>query len=285
MRDSIDAGRNGLVVRRPTSACCRHRAPGRQKLQARGEAGEHWGAAVTPLAVTRPAARPSGHATLATLATLAAERYHGIAPGATCATQPRTGEARLVLHEHGAVEAQVSETVRGVDGLDADEYRQPVQALAPVRVQRHFQRELERLRLAIAVGGLRPRPQLAGPQPCPERRVELVGRAPADRRAVSEVRLHQHLVPEAHAWLLTLKGVLGPEGSHRNRQHIGQDDQQQEVARGPARGARRAIRVVRDRYRAGVDEHRLAQPPKRKPTRRDKEGYKAMDSANQLSQI
>ena len=76
-----------------------------------------------------------------------------------------------MLHEHGAVEAQVSETVRGVDGLDANEYRQPVQALAPVRVQRHFQRELERLRLAIAVGVLGPRPQLAGPQPFPERRV------------------------------------------------------------------------------------------------------------------
>jgi hypothetical protein len=171
-----------------------------------------------------------------------------------------------VLHEHGAVEAQVSETVRGVDGLDADEDRQPVQALASVCVQRHFQRELERLWLAIAVGVLGPCPQLAGPQPCPERRVELVGRAPANRRAIGEVRLHQHFVPEAHAWLLTFEGVLGPEGSHRNCQHIGQDDQQQDVARGPARGARRAIRVVRDCYRAGVNEHasRAGQPPKKR---------------------
>ena len=59
---------------------------------------------------------------------------------------------------------RVAYSVASADGLDADEYRQPVQALAPVRVQRHFQRELERLWLAIAVGVLGPRPQLAGPQ-------------------------------------------------------------------------------------------------------------------------
>ena len=181
---------------------------------------------------------------------------------------PRAGEARLVRHEHRAVEAQVSEAVGGVDGFEAEEDGQPAQPLAPARVQRHFQRELQRLRLAIAVGVLGPRPQLAGPQPFPERRVELVGRAPADCRAVFEVPLHQHLVPEAHAWLLTLEGVLGPEGSHRDRQHVGQDDQQQDVARGPARRARHAIRVVVSRYRARVDEHRCAPRQRRSPSNR-----------------
>ena len=42
------------------------------------------GAAATPLAATRPAARPSG---IATLATPAAGRYHGSSPGVTCATR------------------------------------------------------------------------------------------------------------------------------------------------------------------------------------------------------
>ena len=41
------------------------------------------GATVTPLAAPRPAARPSGIATLATAA-VERERYHGSSPGVTC---------------------------------------------------------------------------------------------------------------------------------------------------------------------------------------------------------
>eukprot|EP00964_Phaeocystis_antarctica_P043918 scaffold25193_cov60-Phaeocystis_antarctica.AAC.1 len=48
-------------------------------------AAERWRATVTPLAATRPAARPSWLAPLAPLAPLAADAYHCSSPGATCA--------------------------------------------------------------------------------------------------------------------------------------------------------------------------------------------------------